>query len=295
MEKTGGPSEEKIVRRIDQIRSRGHLPGGLIDLLQAVYLRQCRARAEAAIALPAETELTGTARHDQGVPLLPRSCFCFDAGQTKTLFAEFLELLKTGGSSMAQAAETVEDALRRGDLSVEACFSAHLSADESFFTLFGATTPAAPRALNFLTQSAMAPSLALCAEALFGKHRLDLTWPYPSCPICGSLPLIGYLKERSGAKRLTCSFCRTDYRAPRMFCALCGEKDHHKLSYFSAEQEPGYRVDVCSTCRKYLKTADFREMDRQPFPLLDDLDSLALDFLAVREGYARATLSGFGF
>jgi FdhE protein len=61
------------------------------------------------------------------------------------------------------------------------------------------------------------------------------------------------------------------------------------------EEEPGYRVDVCASCKSYIKTIDFREMDRTALPQFDDLDSLALDFVAREQGYIRPTLSAWGF
>lgn len=78
-------------------------------------------------------------------------------------------------------------------------------------------------------------------------------------------------------------------------CVFCGERDQAKLPFFTVEEEPGFRVDTCATCKRYIKTIDFRNLDRVAVPLLDDLDSLALDMVATREGYGRATLSGWGF
>jgi Protein involved in formate dehydrogenase formation. len=45
----------------------------------------------------------------------------------------------------------------------------------------------------------------------------------------------------------------------------------------------------------YVKTLDFRELDSEPMPALDDMATLALDMLAQEEGYKRPTLSAWGF
>ena len=109
------------------------------------------------------------------------------------------------------------------------------------------------------------------------------------------MPLIGSLQEKEGKRVLTCSFCLSDYRTKRLGCTVCDETDFDKLAYYTVEDEPGFRVDVCQTCNSYLKVADFRELDRKFLPLLDDLASLALDILAVKKGFKRPTLSGWGF
>ena len=40
---------------------------------------------------------------------------------------------------------------------------------------------------------------------------------------------------------------------------FCLEEDAKKLDYFTTENEPGYQVHVCRSCKSYIKIADFRE------------------------------------
>ncbi|WP_394699668.1 formate dehydrogenase accessory protein FdhE [uncultured Pseudodesulfovibrio sp.] len=115
-----------------------------------------------------------------------------------------------------------------------------------------------------------------------------------TCPICGSLPLISSLKEKEGFRHATCSFCRHEYRIKRIACPVCGEDDQKKLTFFTVDEEPGFRVDVCESCKTYIKTIDFRNLDRIAVPVLDDLDSLALDYVAAGQGYKRATTFRLG-
>ena len=61
------------------------------------------------------------------------------------------------------------------------------------------------------------------------------------------------------------------------------------------DEEPGSEWTSCESCKTYVKTIDFRNLDRVAVPILDDLDSLALDYVAANQGYRRATLSAWGF
>jgi FdhE protein len=45
----------------------------------------------------------------------------------------------------------------------------------------------------------------------------------------------------------------------------------------------------------YVKTLDYREMDKGLLPALDDMATVALDVLAQGQGYKRPTLSAWGF
>jgi len=281
--------------RIDLLKQKEHIPAELLELVHAVYARQIKAVAEAKTVLPPDETLAAMDTHHQGAPVLPREEFPLDADQAQGLFEEFLSLLLEKTGPMAEAASVVAKAVANGGPTLADCFAAHLAGNEEFFNDFGKKTPQAPRILAFLIQSAAAPGITAAARALANRHQADNAWSHSHCPVCGSLPLMGELRQKEGFRYVACSFCRTSYRIPRLHCAFCGEQDHTKLSYFTADDEIGYRVEVCETCKLYMKTADFREFDKKILPLLDDLESLSLDILAGNEGYNRPTLSGFGF
>lgn len=120
-------------------------------------------------------------------------------------------------------------------------------------------------------------------------------WEHGHCPTCGSLPFFSSLETKEGIRKVHCSFCRGEYRVPRLGCVYCGEKDSQRLRYFQVEEVPGFRVDLCDHCKMCIKTVDFRTMDRVLVPALDDLESLPLDVLANSRGYVRPTLSVWGF
>jgi FdhE protein len=109
-----------------------------------------------------------------------------------------------------------------------------------------------------------------------------------SCPVCGSRPIVGVLREEGhGAKRtLVCSLCLTEYDYLRVVCPRCGEQKFDALPVYTAEQVAHVRVDACDSCRTYLKTIDLSK-DGLAVPLVDDLASVALDLWARDRGYAR--------
>jgi len=297
-------SVERIFQnRMKVLRQRNCLPTDLLDLVARVFEIQYQARQEAEVVLPPESDLAGPDQRGQGAPLLVRDRFPFDRAQARGLVFRFLDLLDGLSEPIGPAAKAVREALDKdakdeGALDLEQAFDEYLQGRTDLLEQWAERLPEVPRILGFLVQSAMTPSLAATAEALAEPRaepeRAEI-WRHGHCPLCGSLPLLGELRSKEGFKYMTCSFCGHAYRVPRLSCVFCGEDDTDKLAFFSADEEPGYRVEVCKSCSRYVKVADFRKMDRKPLPLLDDLESLALDILAAREGYARPTLSGLGF
>ncbi|MDC0336333.1 formate dehydrogenase accessory protein FdhE [Pseudodesulfovibrio sp.] len=281
--------------KLAQLREKSYISSELIDLLDEVAHLQLAARAEAEITVPADGDLAPVEAIFQGMPLITKDKFPFDAAQAEALLGKLIDLLQKGGGPMADAAQTVKDEMDSGGLTAADLFERYLTDDIGFFAVWTERMPDAPKTLAFLAFAALSPSIEAAASILAEKLPEMKAPAVGTCPICGSLPLISSLKEKEGFRHATCSFCRHDYRIKRIACPVCGEDDQKKLTFFTVEEEPGFRVDVCESCKTYIKTIDFRDLDRVAVPVLDDLDSLALDYVAAGQGYKRATLSAWGF
>ncbi|MUM76566.1 formate dehydrogenase accessory protein FdhE [Pseudodesulfovibrio sp. F-1] len=282
-------------RKLIQLRGKSYISSELIDLLDAVAHLQLEARTKAQVALPPDRELPSAEALLQGVPLMTRECFPHDPAQAADLLGRLVALLDATGGPLGQAARSVGKALADGEMTPEELFRRYLGDDATFFASWTERTPGAPKALAFLASAALGPSIEAASELLAAKLPPVKVAISGECPVCGSLPLISSLRQKEGFRHAVCSFCRHDYRIRRIACPVCGEEDQKKLTFFTVDEEPGFRVDVCESCKTYIKTIDFRELDRISLPVLDDLDSLALDYVAAGQGYRRATLSAWGF
>ncbi|ABB37507.1 formate dehydrogenase accessory protein [Oleidesulfovibrio alaskensis G20] len=280
-------------RKLEALRKKEFIPAALLDIVARTAQLQLEARAKVQVTLPAG--LTAADTHAQGAPLLPREHFPYDKAVTAETFGKLLALMAASGGSMAAGAQALHKALEAREFSLEEACSALLQDDQLFFADWSARMPEAPSFVRFLVQGSMVPSLMAVSDLLAQQRDTASVWAHGHCPHCGSMPLVASLKQKEGFRYLTCSLCRHEYRAKRLQCPFCGEDDHKKLEYFKAEGEPGFEVHVCRSCHCYLKTSDFRDMDRQSVPVLDDLESLALDILAREQGFVRPTQSAWGF
>jgi FdhE protein len=133
------------------------------------------------------------------------------------------------------------------------------------------------------------------AEGLAPRLPENLPHERGHCPLCGSLPYIAFLDGQEGRRMGVCSYCGFEHRIRRIACPYCDESAPDKLKQFRVAEYPGVRVDVCETCRMYVKTLDARDQGRAVLPALDDMASVALDVLAQKQGYRRPALSAWGF
>lgn len=295
MERNLTDETRRLDKKLVQLRKKSYISAELIDLLDEVAHLQLAAVPEARVVLPPDGELPPPQAVLQGVSLVARENFPFDETQAETLLLKLLGVVGKVDGPLGKGARLVAKGLDEGDLTPADLFRRFLDDDTEFFGRWAERMPEAPRTLPFLAFAAMGPSIEVAAGMLADKLPEAKVAPVGTCPICGSMPLISSLEQKEGFRHATCSFCRHHYRIKRISCPICGEEDHTKLTFFTVDEEPGFRVDVCDSCKTYVKTIDFRNLDRIAIPVLDDLDSLALDYVAAGQGYRRATLSAWGF
>lgn len=278
-------TERTMASVLSDIRSQEIIPAELATLVERVLPMLEAARAEAKVTIPPREAMASDEELFTGRPLLSCQDFPCDMGQALALFPKLIDLLAECGGEAALAAQGLHAALAVGEIDARAALNSRLRE--------APTRP--PRALDFVATSALAPSLALAAEQLAKLLPKNMPYERGHCPLCGSQPYISLLRGSEGRRNAVCSFCAHEYRTRRIACAYCDEGDQERLRLFRVEAYPAVRVDVCDTCKTYIKTLDYREQDGSSIPSLDDLATVALDIMAQQQGYSRPVLYAWGF
>src|SRR6478672_7337475 len=136
------------------------------------------------------------------------------------------------------------------------------------------------------------PVLQTCGRLL--AEQLPSYWQAGYCPVCAAWPLIAERRGLDRSRRLRCGRCAADWEVPWLFCIYCGERDHQKLG--SLEPDAGaerVKVETCASCRGYLKSV----ASLQGLPpldlLLQDLETIEFDLVALQREYRRPVQQGF--
>jgi FdhE protein len=149
-----------------------------------------------------------------------------------------------------------------------------------------------PGALASVADLAALPLLHSCGRLL--TDRVPRFWPHGYCPICAGWPILSERRGLDRTRRLRCARCGGDWEVQWLCCIYCGEREHERLGSLVLE-DGGERlkVETCASCRGYLKSvATLQQIP--PFELLlQDLETVELDLVALERGYRRPEESGF--
>ncbi|HWK08569.1 MAG TPA: formate dehydrogenase accessory protein FdhE [Vicinamibacterales bacterium] len=144
-------------------------------------------------------------------------------------------------------------------------------------------------------------SLQPYAQWLAGRgiRPIDRALPHADspCPFCGGAPQVSILDAAAdsapGGRLLQCGTCLTSWPVRRVLCPYCAEEDEHRLAYYHAPEFDHLRVDVCESCRHYVKTVDLTRLGIA-VPLVDEVAGAPLDIWAREQGYRKIQLNLVG-
>jgi FdhE protein len=172
----------------------------------------------------------------------------------------------------------------------------HPAADLAAAALAGAWEPVAelavaidvdPDVLVTLLDYAARPALRAGAEAL-APVIAKTGWTRGDCPACGAPATLSVVRGKERERQLLCGRCATAWTFPRVRCPACGERDHERLGLLHAAGEGEYRrAEICDSCHNYVKTVALLDPPGADRLLELDLETAALDFLALDRGYSR--------
>lgn len=224
-------------------------------------------------------------RRQAGFPLLTAEALQIDTVAASRFIGALIECLLEHGQQGSTELKLLSKALAAGTITTDKLLVACLEKDRAPLETAAAELEIPSALLEYVYSTALASGLQQWCEET--PRPLSDDWQEGYCPICGAVPAMGELAGDAGKKQLHCSLCATAWTLSRLKCSYCGNEETDSLEYFTAEGETGYRVDICRKCSCYLKVVDSRELG-EGLPMdVEDLNTMHLDLLAQKEGFAK--------
>lgn len=146
--------------------------------------------------------------------------------------------------------------------------------------------------LTSVAHLAAFPLLQCCGRLL--EDRVPRFWPHGYCPVCAAWPILAERRGLDRTRRMRCGRCGGEWEMQWLCCIYCGEREHERLgSLIPEERGEMLKVETCASCRGYLKSVATLQ-GIHPFELLlQDLETIELDLVALDRGYGKPEESGF--
>jgi FdhE protein len=292
MKKKKSEELNKIIKRINVIEKSRPSHKEMLDFFKYIIREKHKIKPLIKVKRIDMNEETAKTHIREGFPLIDKKEIKPDMETATNLFRNICRSLMRNYKKAAPEIKKITQAVRKGEIDLKELFRSLLAGEKEYIDTIAENKEINRWLLRVLAESSISPFLEAYAEKLKG-HVDQGSWLRNYCPVCGSEPVLGEIKNvegLEGAKFLVCSSCGFEWRFKRLGCPFCGNGDHKKLRHFTTEADgKGYRVDVCEECKKYIKTIDLRELKVEVVPLVDDIGTLHLDIIARKEGYTRST------
>ena len=225
---------------------------------------------EAAVPSPA-------AERPVKAPLLAHTRITLDARATRGWVRRLLTLALPGEARKVDEIVLLDAALSHDDEALDALARAG-GADPSVLRVAG--------------QMALLPLLQACARRL--APDVPAAWWEGYCPVCGAWPAVAEYTGLERKRQLRCGGCGAGWAIPLLRCVYCDETHHDNLGYLTPEAgEQSRKIEVCNTCKGYLKAVTTVRPLAPWAILVDDLTTVPLDIAALERGYRRPERPGY--
>jgi FdhE protein len=266
----------QLAQRISEVRKQNPESERWLGLVEAAFAESGSDEAWG------DAVLTISEERPVRAPILHQSQIAVRRRALHRWLREVLELAAVDhlGRSLSRTLEPVallEAAVSQDDDSMEALARA-----------VGVERPA----LSVVAQIAALPLLQTCGRAL--AAQVPSSWWEGYCPVCGAWPTLAEFRGLERKRWLRCGRCATGWEVPWLRCPFCDETHHANLGYLAPEEgETSRKVEVCDSCKGYVK-AEPTVRHLEPWEiLLDDVATLPLEVAALDRGYHRPERPGF--
>ena len=127
----------------------------------------------------------------------------------------------------------------------------------------------------------LAPYVQLACESIMPHIQQQDTWHRGYCPVCGGAPAFAAMHDEGRPRTLLCSRCNGEWNFRRFGCPFCLDRDHQ--TYYPSE-EGNYRLNVCGSCQRYIKSIDMRGSAEMYCLPVEVLATVSMDIAAGRNG-----------
>jgi len=279
MQRTSPDFRSDPTARLAELDQRRPEWRGWLELLEVVASHESSVAVRESPIVRRESRVAGG---ESPLPLLHRCRIRVDAGGHQALLRRLLST--AAGADFEGAASLREFRPTRDD--VVGLVLAAVRQDGDQLAAIADAADVDRGALASVAHLAALPLLQACGRQL--RSEIPAYWPQGYCPVCAAWPILAERRGLDRSRRLRCGRCSSEWEVEWLCCIYCREREHRRLGTLEPE-EGGERlkVETCASCKGYLKSISTLQGFSPLELLLQDLETIELDLVAMDRGFGR--------
>ena len=281
-------STEERVKRIKKTitKIKKDMPS-LAIILKAygkVFAERASLREE--VPLPKDVRISSPdpLRFSQGMTLLNEGIFPLSTDSMENVRDHMIPVLARAFPKMRPILKNMKAALKKNRLDLKNCMESMLHSRDEIMNQTALHLKTDAVTLKFVLGQLLKPLIEKQAESLRSVIQ-NLNWKKGYCPICGSFPVLSYLKGVEGQRWLICGLCSHEWRFMRTQCPFCENEDTEESEFCFVEDRTYERAEMCHQCKRYLLSIDLRKYPYELVPEVAVAAAMYLDVLAQQKGF----------
>jgi FdhE protein len=275
---------KRIKKTITKIKKEMPSLAIILNTYGKVFAERAKFREELPLLLNVRISSPDPLRFTQGMTLMNEGIFPLATDSMEKVRDRMIPVLSKAFPKIRPVLRKLKAALKKNQLDLKNCMEDMLHNRDEIIRQSASRLETDPLTLKFILGQLLKPLVEKQAESLRSVIQ-NLNWKKGYCPVCGSFPVLSYLKENEGQRWLMCGLCSHEWHFMRTQCPFCENEDPKKSELCFVEGREYERAEMCHQCKRYLVGIDMRKYPYDFIPEVTVAGMMYLDILAQEKGF----------
>jgi len=277
---------KKIRRTVARIKKEMPSLSTILNTYGKIFVERARCKGELSYMMNISVSSPDHYRFSQGMTLINEGIFplAISNDYIEKIANRMIPVLSRSFPEIRPSLRKVRAALKKNQLDLKSCMENMLSSHEEFIYQTASSLGTDASTLKFIAGHLLKPLIEKQSEKVRQTIQ-TLRWQKGYCPICGSSPVLSYLKGVEGQRWLVCSVCGHEWHFMRTQCPFCDNEDPKKLELCFVQDRSYEWAELCNQCKRYLVNIDLRKYPYEFIPEVAVVGTMYLDILAQQKGF----------
>jgi len=275
---------KRIKKTVTRIKKEMPSLAIILNTYGKVFTERAKLKEELPLSKTVRISSPDSLRFARGITLMNEGIFPLSTDSLEKVSDHMIPVLARAFPKIRPVLRKLKMALKKNQLDLKQCMESILQGEDDVMRQTALQLDTDLLTVKFILGQILKPLMEKQAESLTSVIQ-NSAWKKGYCPVCGSLPVLSYLKGEEGQRWLICGLCSHEWRFMRTQCPCCENEDPKKSELCFVEDRAYERAEMCHQCKRYLAGIDLRKYPYEFIPEVAVAGMMYLDILAQEKGY----------